>query len=32
MQLDLDKVLNDGVLRALKKEGTKSLLKKLLGR
>jgi AsmA protein len=32
LQLDLDKVLNDGVLRALKKEGTKSLLKKLLGR
>jgi hypothetical protein len=32
IQLDLDKVLNEGVLRALKKEGTKSLLKKLLGR
>jgi hypothetical protein len=32
VQLDLDKVLNDGVLRALKKEGTKGLLKKLLGR
>jgi AsmA protein len=32
VQLDLDKILNEGVLRALKKEGTKSLLKKLLGR
>jgi AsmA protein len=32
LQLDLQRVLNEGVLRALKKEGTKSLLKKLLGR
>ena len=32
IQLDLDRVLNEGVLKALKKEGTKSLLKKLLGR
>lgn len=32
IQLDLDRVINEGVLKALKKEGTKSLLKKLLGR
>jgi uncharacterized protein involved in outer membrane biogenesis len=32
IQVDLDRVLNEGVLRALKKEGTKSFLKKLLGR
>ncbi len=32
IQLDVDKVINEGVLKALKKEGTKSLLKKLLGR
>ena len=32
IQPDLDKVLSEGVLRALKKEGTKSLLKRLLGR
>jgi AsmA protein len=32
IQLDLDKVINEGVLKELKKKGTKSLLKKLLGR
>jgi uncharacterized protein involved in outer membrane biogenesis len=32
IQLDLDRVINEGVLKELKKEGTKSLLKKLLGR
>jgi len=32
IQLDLSKVINEGVLKELKKEGTKSLLKKLLGR
>ena len=32
IQLDINKVINEGVLKELKKEGTKSLLKKLLGR
>lgn len=32
IQLDLDKVIKEGALKQLKKEGTKSLLKKLLGR
>ena len=32
IQLDLQRVINEGVLKELKKEGTKSLLKKLLGR
>jgi uncharacterized protein involved in outer membrane biogenesis len=32
VQLDLNRVINEGVLKELKKEGTKSLLKKLLGR
>jgi uncharacterized protein involved in outer membrane biogenesis len=32
IQLDLNRVINEGVLKELKKEGTKSLLKKLLGR
>jgi AsmA protein len=32
VQLDLDKVIKEGVVKELKKEGTKSLLKKLFGR
>ena len=32
VQLDLSRVINEGVVKELKKEGTKSLLKKLLGR
>lgn len=32
VQLDVSRVLNEGVLKEIKKEGTKSLLKKLLGR
>jgi hypothetical protein len=32
IQLDLERVLSEGVLKQLKKEGTKSLLKNLLGR
>jgi uncharacterized protein involved in outer membrane biogenesis len=32
VQLDLSRVINEGVLKEIKKEGTKSLLKKLLGR
>jgi uncharacterized protein involved in outer membrane biogenesis len=32
IQLDLNKVINEGLLKELKKDGTKSLLKKLLGR
>jgi uncharacterized protein involved in outer membrane biogenesis len=32
VQLDLDKVIREGALKELKKEGTKSLLKRLLGR
>ncbi len=32
IQLDLNKVINEGLLKELKKEGAKSLLKKLLGR
>lgn len=32
IQLDVSRVINEGVVRELKKEGAKSLLKKLLGR
>ena len=32
VQLDVDKVLKEGVVKQLKKEGTKSLLKKLFGK
>jgi len=32
VQLDVDKVLKEGVIKQLKKEGTKSLLKKLFGK
>ncbi len=32
IQLDLEKVIKEGALKQLKQEGTKSLLKKLLGR
>jgi uncharacterized protein involved in outer membrane biogenesis len=31
VQLDVNRVLNEGVMKELKKEGTKSLLKRLLG-
>ena len=32
VQLDVDKVIREGVSRELKKQGTKTLLKKLFGR
>jgi autotransporter translocation and assembly factor TamB len=32
VQLDLDTVIQEGVVKELKKEGTKSLMKKLFGR
>ncbi len=32
IQLDLNRVLSEGVVNELKKEGTKSILRKLLGR